>query len=95
VAAPVPPLLTFSTGPASNNASMVSKSLLIFWPHVSVDAPTSGLVSNKFVVVESAMFYPYAAICQFSELSAIGVQVSLVSPIASHVSAMSGWLVHL
>jgi hypothetical protein len=28
---------------------------LIFVPQVSVDAPTSGFVSNRLVVVESAM----------------------------------------
>jgi hypothetical protein len=32
--------------------------LLIFVPHVSVDAPTSGLVSNRLVVVVSAIFSP-------------------------------------
>jgi hypothetical protein len=57
VPTPVPPLVTLSNGPASNSASMVSKSLLILVPHVSVDAPTSGLVNNKFVVVVSAIFY--------------------------------------
>ncbi len=57
VPTPVPPFVTLSNGPASNSASMVSKSLLILVPHVSVDAPTSGLVNNKFVVVVSAIFY--------------------------------------
>ena len=56
VVTPVPPFVTFNIGPASNNASMVSRSVLIFVPQVSVDAPTSGLVSNRFVVVVSAMF---------------------------------------
>jgi len=65
VAAPDPPLATFSTGPASNNASMVSKSVLIFVPQVSVDAPTSGLVSNRFVVVVSAMFTPMRLFAKF------------------------------
>jgi hypothetical protein len=57
VPTPVPPFVTFSNGPASNKASMESKSELIFVPHVSVDAPTSGLVNNKLVVVVSAMNY--------------------------------------
>jgi hypothetical protein len=89
VPTPVPPLVTLSNGPASNNASMLSKSVLILVPQVSVDAPTSGLVNNRFVVVVSAIFYPYAAICQDSLLSAIAVQVSLLSAIASHVSDVS------
>jgi hypothetical protein len=58
VPTPVPPLVTFSSGPASNNASIESKSLLIFVPQVSVDAPTSGFVSNRFVVVVSAILNP-------------------------------------
>ena len=41
---------------AANNASTWSRSVLIFVPHVSVDAPTSGLVSERFVVVVSAIF---------------------------------------
>jgi hypothetical protein len=86
---PVPPFATFSTGPASNNASIVSKSALTFVPQVSVDAPTSGLVSNKFVVVVSAIKCSYAAICHVSLLSAIAVQVSLLSEIAVHVSDVS------
>jgi hypothetical protein len=52
---PVPPFATFSTGPASNNASMESRSVLILVPHESVEAPTSGLVNNRLVVVESAI----------------------------------------
>jgi hypothetical protein len=40
-------------------------------------------------VVVSAIFYPYAAICQDSLLSAIGVQLSLLSLIAAHVSDVS------
>jgi hypothetical protein len=52
---PVPPFATFSTGPASNSASILSRSVLILVPQESVEAPTSGLVSNKFVVVESAI----------------------------------------
>jgi hypothetical protein len=44
---------------ALNTASRVSRSVFIFVPHVSVDAPTSGLVSDRFVVVESAMMNPY------------------------------------
>ncbi len=40
VPAPVPPLLTFKNGPASNNASIESRSELIFVPQLSVDAPT-------------------------------------------------------
>jgi hypothetical protein len=31
---------------------------LILVPHVSVEAPTSGFVKPRFVVVVSAMFYP-------------------------------------
>ena len=57
VPTPVPPLATFSNGPASNNASIKSRSVLTFVPQVSVDAPTSGLVSNRFVVVVSAIFH--------------------------------------
>jgi hypothetical protein len=55
VPTPVPPLVTLSNGPASNNASMLSRSVLILVPHESVEAPTSGLVSNRLVVVESAI----------------------------------------
>jgi hypothetical protein len=40
---------------AAKTASTLSKSVLIFVPQVSVDAPTSGFVSNRLVVVESAM----------------------------------------
>jgi hypothetical protein len=57
VPTPVPPLSTFSSGPALNSASMASRSALSFVPQESVDAPTSGLVNNKFVVVVSAIFY--------------------------------------
>jgi hypothetical protein len=31
---------------------------LIFVPHVSVEAPTSGFVKARFVVVVSAIIYP-------------------------------------
>jgi hypothetical protein len=86
---PVPPFVTLSNGPASNNESMVSKLVFTLVPQVSVDAPTSGFVSNRFVVVVSAIFYPYAAICHDSLLSAIAVQVSLLSEIAVHVSDVS------
>jgi len=55
VAVPVPPLVFFSTGPASNKASIESRSVLIFVPQVSVEAPTSGFVRPRFVVVVSAM----------------------------------------
>jgi hypothetical protein len=55
VLAPVPPLATLSTGPASNNASIKSRSLLTLVPQVSVDAPTSGFVSSRLVVVVSAI----------------------------------------
>jgi hypothetical protein len=58
VPTPVPPFVTFSSGPASNNASIESKSVLIFVPQLSVEAPTSGLVNNRFVVVVSAIFSP-------------------------------------
>jgi hypothetical protein len=57
VPTPVPPFVTLSNGPASNSESMVSRSALSFVPQESVDAPTSGLVNNKFVVVVSAIFY--------------------------------------
>jgi hypothetical protein len=40
---------------AAKTASTLSKSVLILLPQVSVEAPTSGLVSNRFVVVESAI----------------------------------------
>ena len=40
---------------ASNTESTNPKSAFIFVPQVSVEAPTSGLVSSKLVVVESAM----------------------------------------
>jgi hypothetical protein len=86
---PVPPFATFSTGPASNNASIESRSEFILVPQESVEAPTSGLVSNRLVVVESAIKCSYAAICQVSLLSAIGDQVSLLSAIAFHVSDVS------
>ena len=43
---------------AANNASTKSRSTFTLFPHVSVEAPTSGLVSNRFVVVVSAMIYP-------------------------------------
>ena len=77
---------------AVNTASMVSMSVLIFVPHVSVLAPTSGLVKSMLVVVVSAMIYSYAIACQVSALSEIavhdfevsdpGVQLSDVSEIA-------------
>jgi hypothetical protein len=56
VPTPVPPLVTFSNGPASNNASIKSRSALTLVPQVFELAPTSGLVSNRFVVVVSAIF---------------------------------------
>tara|TARA_R100001082_G_scaffold48201_1_gene25888 strand:- start:492 stop:884 length:393 start_codon:yes stop_codon:yes gene_type:complete len=40
-------------------ASIVSRSEFNFVPHESVLAPTSGLVSDKFVVVVSAIFLNY------------------------------------
>ena len=55
VPTPVPPLVTLSSGPASNKASIESRSVLIFVPHVSVEAPTSGFVNPRFVVVVSAI----------------------------------------
>ncbi len=85
VPTPVPPLVTFSNGPASNNASIESRSVLILVPHESVDAPTSGLVKPRFVVVVSAIFYLYELIVvQVSEISVIGVQVSDISTSVSH-----------
>jgi hypothetical protein len=74
---------------AVKTASKLSKSVLIFVPHVSVLAPTSGLVNKRLVVVVSAIFYPYAACCHDVELSAISVQVSVVSDSGVHVSAVS------
>jgi hypothetical protein len=74
---------------------MLSRSVLILVPQESVEAPTSGLVSNKFVVVVSAIKCSYAAICHDSLLSAIGDQVSLLSAIASHVSDVSVIGVHV
>jgi hypothetical protein len=58
VPTPVPPLVTFNSGPASNKASIKSRSLLTLVPHVLELAPTSGLVSSRFVVVVSAIFNP-------------------------------------
>jgi hypothetical protein len=58
VPTPVPPLVTLSNGPVSNNKSIESKSEFIFDPQESVEAPTSGFVSNRFVVVVSAMCFP-------------------------------------
>ena len=43
---------------AANSASTRSRSALTLVPQVSVLAPTSGLVSKRFVVVVSAMIYP-------------------------------------
>ena len=43
---------------AANSASTKSRSVLTLVPQVSVLAPTSGLVSSRFVVVVSAMIYP-------------------------------------
>lgn len=43
---------------AANSASTKSRLELPLVPHVSVLAPTSGLVSKRFVVVVSAMIYP-------------------------------------
>jgi hypothetical protein len=40
---------------AAKTASTLSKSVLILLPQVSVLAPTSGFVSNRLVVVESAI----------------------------------------
>ena len=42
--------------PAVNSASTRSRSVLTLVPQVSVEAPTSGLVSNRLVVVVSAIF---------------------------------------
>jgi hypothetical protein len=47
------------------------------------------LVNKRLVVVVSAIFYPYAACCHDVELSAISVQVSVVSDSGVHVSAVS------
>jgi hypothetical protein len=58
VPTPVPPFVTFNSGPASNNASIKSRSALTLVPQVFELAPTSGLVSNRFVVVVSAIFSP-------------------------------------
>jgi hypothetical protein len=58
VPTPVPPLVTFNSGPASNSASIESRFVLTLPPQVLALAPTSGLVSNRFVVVVSAIFNP-------------------------------------
>jgi hypothetical protein len=58
VPTPVPPLVTFKSGPASNNASIKSRSLLTLVPQVFELAPTSGFVSSRLVVVVSAIFNP-------------------------------------
>jgi hypothetical protein len=80
---------------AAKIASTESKSVLIFVPHVSVLAPTSGLVSNRLVVVVSAIFHLHAGTCvHVSELSDISVQVSGVSASAVQVSAVSGIAPH-
>jgi hypothetical protein len=55
VVEPVPPLASFSAGPAWNKLSSVSKSALSFVPHVSVDAPISGLVKFSTAVKVSAI----------------------------------------
>jgi hypothetical protein len=55
VPAPVPPLVSFRYWPASKSASNASKSAFIFVPHVSVDAPISGLVKFSTAVKVSAM----------------------------------------
>jgi hypothetical protein len=55
VAAPVPPLDSLSTGPASKSPSIVSRSAFTLVPQVSVDAPTSGLVKFKTAVKVSAI----------------------------------------
>ena len=44
--------------PAVKSASTRSRSVLTLVPQVSVLAPTSGFVNNRFVVVVSAMIYP-------------------------------------
>ena len=69
-AAVVPPITELSITAASRfiatdvpvaekQASIKSMSEFNFVPHVSVLAPTSGLVSDKFVVVVSAIFLNY------------------------------------
>ena len=58
VPTPVPPFVTFNNGPASNRASIVSRLVLTLPPQVLALAPTSGLVSNRLVVVVSAIFSP-------------------------------------
>jgi hypothetical protein len=80
---------------AVKTASTESKSVFILVPHESVEAPTSGLVSHKLLVVVSALKCSYAAICHVSLLSAIAVQVSLLSEIAVHVSDVSVIGVHV
>jgi hypothetical protein len=71
-------------------ASTESKSVLIFVPQVSVLAPTSGLVSNRLVVVVSAIVHLHAGTCvHVSELSDISVQSSDVSETGVQLSAVS------
>lgn len=58
VPTPVPPFVTFNNGPASNKESIESKFALTLPPQEFAEAPTSGLVSNRLVVVVSAIFNP-------------------------------------
>lgn len=74
----------------SKRSSRLSKFVLILVPQVSSDAPTSGLVNPKVVVVVSAILSrPYAANVQVSAVFETGVHASLVSDCAAHVSAVS------
>jgi len=79
---------------AANNASTESRSELILVPQVSVDAPTSGLVKSRFVVVVSAMIYLYAATCHVVALSEISDHVSDVSDSGVQISDVSGIAPH-
>lgn len=85
--------------------SRLSKSVLIFVPHVSSDAPTSGFVKPYAVVVVSAMSFSYAASAQVSLEADAGVQsvdvgdtaaqLSGVLPASCHVLLFSATGVHV
>lgn len=86
----------FMGDPLPSNVSRLSKSVLIFVPQVSWDAPTSGFTSPKFVVVVSAMFCPHAArvqvlldgfsVVQFSLCAACGDQSAPSVACGDHAS---------
>lgn len=61
----------------ATSASIVSRFVFSFAPQESAEAPTSGLVKPKFVVVVSAIFYP--SWVQFAFVSSTVVHVEDVS----------------